>query len=314
MNISVACQHSLSQHSGLRGLQKALLLSCAAVVALTSSIRADIIIDGYTAATNDRFTNNGAFIAGGFNLSGVGQMTGSLAWGTAISRNVIISAAHAPPVGTINFYTNNDPTGAPVVRTVMSGVQIPNTDLYLAVLDSNLPASIVHYNYATQALSGPNGSLVGAGIYQNLNAYLFGRSPAAHPNWQDQAVGRNRISGYVENVNFNGNSDVDALLMFYDSVGHPDYVQYEAYLQGGDSGGPLFVDIGGQLVLLGTNAFINSGGLGGNPPFFSGVNYTGNQAAFINEYIVANIPEPSAITLLAIGNLGMLLIRRRRPA
>lgn len=314
MNVSVSRIQSNSLSSGFGILRKSSWLACVAVLALSSALRADIVIDGYSAATNDRFTNNAAFIGSGFNFSGVGQMTGSLAWGTAISRNVIISAAHALPAGTINFYANNDPTSLPVVRNVVSGVQIPNTDLYLAVLDSHLPASIVHYDYANQALSGPNGSLVNAGIYQGLNAYMFGRSPAVHPNWQDQAVGRNRISGYVENVSFNGNTDVDALLLFYDTVGNPDYVQYESYLQGGDSGAPMFVDIGGQLRLLGTNAFINNGGLSGNPPFFSGINYTGNQAAFISNYIAANVPEPSALTLLAAGNLALLLVRRRQPA
>jgi hypothetical protein len=185
----------------------------------------------------------------------------------------------------------------------------------LAVLDSNLPASIVHYNFATQALSGPAGNLASAGIYQNLNAYLFGRSPDADDSTaagrvRSQAVGRNRITGYVENIGFNGNADADSLLMFRDSSSGPDYVQYESFLQGGDSGGPMFVDVGGgSLVLLGTNAFIGNTGPPNNIDF-SGINYMGNQATFITNYI-NSVPEPSALLVLGLTHLGLLLQRRR---
>jgi hypothetical protein len=290
-------------------LSASLGLSMVLAVA-TQSMRADIIINGYTAATNDRFTNDAAFVGAGFNFSGVGQMqgAGNLGWATAISRNVVISAAHAFPANAISFYASNDPAGTLVTRNIIpgSGVQIPGTDLYLAVLDSNLPASIVHYNYATQALSGPAGSLANAGIYQNLNTFMFGRSPAVHPDDRDQAVGRNRITGYVENVNFNGNPNVDALLMFFDDSSSPDFVPFEALFQGGDSGGPTFVEVNGQLVLLGTNAFIGTAG----SATFSGINYTGNQAAFITNFI-NSVPEPTSFSLFAVGSLAVLMRRRR---
>ncbi len=275
-----------------------------------NAAQADIIINGYTAATNDRFTNSGAFIGSGLNFSGVGQTTGAR-WATAISRNVVISAWHFPPTGTVNFYANNDPSGIPVTRNVVSGLQVPNTDLYLAVLDSNLPTSITHYSFATEAISGPPLTLSNAGIYQNMNAYMVGRSPEPHPGFRDQAVGRNRITSYVENVNFLGLTDADSLLLFYDSTSNPNFVQYEAYLQGGDSGGPMFVDFGGNLRLLGINSFINFGGINANPAY-SGISYTGNQAAFIQAYIAANsIPEPSALALILVGCLIPACTRRR---
>lgn len=287
-----------------------LLISCLLVGSFGESIsRADIIIDDYTAATNDRFTNDPTFVAADFNLSGVGQSSNGR-WATAIARNVVISADHFRPSGSITFFETNDPNGAQVIRTIVSGIKVPNTDLYLAVLDSFLPESIVHYSFATEPLSGPVGALTSAGIYQGMNAFLFGRSPENNPANRNQAVGRNRISGYLENVDFLGNSDNDALLLFYDSPGDPDYVQFEAYLQSGDSGGPMFVDIDGEFILLGTNAFINQGGIN-NPPAFSGINYTGNQAAFINAFIAQNIPEPSGLALLITAGL-IGLSRRRR--
>ncbi len=270
--------------------------------------RADIIIDDYTAQTNDRFTNDASFIAAGFDLSGVGQASNGR-WATAISRNVIISANHFRPTGTITFFETNDPDGNSVTRTLVSGIKIPNTDLFLGVLDSFLPGSIAHYSFATEPLSGPNGTLVAAGTYQDRNAYLFGRSPETQAANRDQAVGRNRISGYLENVDFAGNSDNDALLLFYDSPGDSNYVDFETYLQSGDSGAPLFVEIDGEFRLLGTNAFINNGGIN-NPPVFSGINYTGNQTAFINDFITQSIPEPNALALLIAA--GVLVLNRRR--
>lgn len=280
---------------------------------------ADIVIANYSDAANDRFAvdNQGNsfpnFIAANFNLSGIGQ-TSSGQWATAISRNVVITAAHAAPgIGsTINFYSDNNPNTAPVTSTLISGTRVGSTDLYLGVLSQPLPSSIVNFAYVQETLIGPgwvgnSGTIVAAGSLQGLNTYMFGRSPAAHIGSQDQAVGRNLITGYSENVSFLGNTDNDSILMIDDNfpTQGADFVQHEAYFQVGDSGGPTFVEINGELVLLGTNAFIFDGLDFQNVPFRgSGVNYTGNQAAFINNFIAINaitaVPEPSSMIMLAL--------------
>ncbi len=292
--------------------------------------RADIVIANYTAATNDRFAVDGNgnsfpnFIAANFNLSGIGQ-TNAGQWATAISRNVVITAFHARPgIGsTINFYSDNNPSTASVTSTIASGTRVGSTDLYLAVLSQPLPSSIVNYSFVQESLSGPpwsgnSGTIVAAGSLQGLNTYMFGRSPASHIDSQDQAVGRNLITGYSENVAFNG-TDNDSILMIDDNfpTASPDFVQHEAYFQGGDSGGPTFVEINGELVLLGTNGFIFDGVDFQNVPFRgSGVNYTGNQAAFINNFIaISAVPEPSSLLLIAVATActpARRMFRRRR--
>jgi hypothetical protein len=292
------------------------------ILSSTASSRtanADISIDNYSNASNDRFTNDPSFILDGFDLSGIGQdATGR--WATAISRNVVISASHLAPNGAISFYPGNDATATPVIRNVVSGMKIGSTDLYVAVLDAALPGLIASYQFAREALNVPAPEteppfgVNSAGSFDGLTAFLFGRSPLVQNAWHDQAVGQNIISGYSENTPFEGNTDNDSIIFAKDSPGDPDYVPFEAKFAGGDSGGPTFVIQGGALVLLGTNAFIYDptdftiGGTG------SGINYTGNQATAIDAFVALHaVPEPSSGLLLTLG-LAVFVGRRRSPA
>lgn len=292
-------------------------------ILLTASlqVKAAIVIQGYSDATNDRFSNDAAFIGASLDWSGVGQAANGR-WATAISRNVVISAFHLAPSGQVRFYEGNNPAATAVSRTIASTTRITGTDLSVHVLSSPLPSSIRHYNFVTEFLAGPppsggNSTIVDAGSLQNLNAYLVGRSPFNENSsatddrfaWNDQAIGRNRITGYSENVPFFSNVDNDSLFFFRDAPGSADAVAFEAYFQTGDSGGPAFIDVGGELVLLGTNAFINDAS---SSTQFSGINYIGNQASAINSFIAVNaIPEPtSGIALLTF--LALASRRRRR--
>lgn len=289
------------------------------VSVLAGPVLAAITIDNYSDATNDRFTNSSSFVMAGFDLSGVGQVNANGRWATAISRNVVISAAHWSPSSTVSFYPSNNSSMAAVERTIVSGLRVPGTDLYLAVLDTPLPQSIAHYSYATEMLTGTPPvsnqllSVDSAGIYQGMNAYLLGLSPKANPLTQDQAVGRNLVTGFSENVPFQTNVDADTLIFQKDTVGSANYAEFEARFASGDSGGPAFVDMGGELRLIGTNAFIydpntfETGGIG------SGINYVGNQASFIGNFITANaVPEPGAALLLGTCAFSICFRRQKR--
>jgi hypothetical protein len=95
----------------------------------------------------------------------------------------------------------------------------------------------------------------------------------------------------------------------------------EGMLCSGDSGGPLFVNVGGQTVLAGTNESIDS-------PFFStpncGYGNTGFWTTFDDPRNIAFLestdpaiqfaPEPMSGVLLATGLLGMAAARRRQAA
>lgn len=285
------------------------------------SVQAAITIDGYTAATNDRFTNSNSFIASQFDLSGIGRTNGQ--WATLIAPNVVVSAFHARPAtnSVVSFYASNNPNGAPVQRTVTAiNQKVGSTDLWIGVLDSNVPTSIRTFAFANVLLSGAppvgnNFSVGNAGVFQGENAYLVGLSPTAHPGVQSQAVGRNRITGYSENVPFLSNTDNDALIMNYDANTSPDYVQYEARFVTGDSGGPMFVEYLNpttqqqDLMLLGTNAFVANNGS------FSGINYIGNHSQFVNNFVSAHaVPEPGSMALVLLCSVGFAFVRFRRNA
>ncbi len=283
-------------------------------------IEAAITIDGYTPASNNRFTNSGSFIASQFDLSGIGQMSNGQ-WATLISPNVVVSANHfAPGAGAvINFYANNipnDPFNNPAVQRTVSvtpgkAVQVPNTDLWLGVLDSNVPSSIKSYEYAKTFLTGTPTLVTNAGVFQGANAYMFGLSPevpGVGQALQSQAVGRSLISGFAENAVFTA-SDNDSLILNYPPGSH---------VNAFDSGAPLFISPNNDqnLLLLGTNAFqVTLPPPNGTVVTGSGVNYIGNQSAFISNFVSVNaVPEPSSMCLVAIAGIAGYVVNRRRLA
>ena len=304
------------------------LLVAIAVAFISVPCSADILINGYSHKTNDRFTNDSSFILNGFDLSGVGR-TEAGRWATAISPNVVISAYHYRPSGDVLFYSGNDATATPVTRTITSGQRISGTDLYLGLLGENLPTSITHYSVASTPLSGTPSTWAqtffnDAGIYQDATAYSFGVSPfdvnsdPTRSVANDQAVGRNQVTAYGENVSFNS-TDNDSLLFRQDSPGDPGFIDHEAKLRSGDSGAPTFIDAGGnELLLLGTNGFLYTD-IDGS--VYNGINYTGNQETMIRDFVSSNailISEdasavPEASSLLSMAFVLVPIMARRRP-
>ena len=288
-----------------------------------SVLRADIVIDEYSDALHDRFTNSASFILNHQDLSGVGQVSNGR-WVTAVSRNVVMTAQHfRPSIGqSVYFFPGNDPDTTPVVREVVGGTRVAGTDIHMAVLDRDLPDFIKHYTYATEPLSGtpPKEDEIfvdNAGIYQDRVAYVFGPfAVSTNPRrtnrfaYNDQAVGRNMIAGYSENVPFQSNTNNDSIILLHEDSGEDGHVQYEARVRGGDSGGPLFVEINGELRLLGVNSFLFDNDVG------AGMTYTGNQASVIQSFINdnASIPEPSLAfgVLISAVCAGMARVRTRR--
>lgn len=286
-------------------------LTAVCSLAFISALPLDAIqIANFDTLTNDRFANNGSFIADQHDLSGVGN---NGRWATMISENVYITAGHfAPGVGSsMTFYASNDPSGTNVTRQITSNrQQIQGTDIFVGTLDASLPSSFTFYSFATENI---NGNIAGPGSfsqssYNGANAYVFGRSPNSFPTGQDMAVGRNILNGFTVNRTISGANSGDSIEATDD---RPLGETYESMLETGDSGGPLFVENGsGSLTIVGVNWFTANPVVGND---FFGASYLGNYDEDIQAFIDANIvPEPSSFALLLCAVCGVWTRRRKQ--
>ena len=297
-----------------KGKEAAIIL---ALLLGTVSGRAAIAIDGFSSDANDRFANNAAsFIGANYNWSGVGRTTSSR-WGTLVSRNVFISANHYHPAvdSLFEFYPDNDPNATPVTRTVASGQRIGTSDVWVGVLSTPVPESIATYDFPNEQINNFT-EFTHSSIYEEV-AWMWGLSPTVFSVPTDMAVGRNMLDNwYDHDTNPDDTLGDDAIMAVRNLSGDKNYVSYEAYLQSGDSGGPLFtLDTDDQLLLTGINWFIDQDvlipGLGSRD--ISGFSYLGNYANDIQTIINAHpVPEPE-ISGMFVGIVVMTVgIFRRR--
>jgi hypothetical protein len=283
--------------------------------------QADIVIDGFTPATNDRFANDGSFILDGVDLSGVG-MSGIGRWGTLVSPNVFLSAFHFPPALSSNmqFFQTNDPNGPSEIRSVASGQRIGTSDVWVGVLDSPLPAGYTPMAFATDDITS-NAEFMSS-AYAIATASLFGRSQTTNTMYggvtRDQAVGENILDAWFDSVIIGGTTN-DTVAAIYNLSGDGNYLPFETWLQSGDSGGPMVVVNGTTPTVVGVNWFIFEDfdiNFGGGAPVLrnrTGFSYVGNYDVEIQQIIDAHIPEPGTLVLAGIGFV-LLLRRRMRPA
>ena len=231
-----------------------------------------IDIQGHTAAENDRFANDPAFIGRAYDWTGVGRATTGISgkgghWATMISSNVFLSANHYHPgTGTsLYFYPDDNAGSSPVVRTIAGGQRVGTSDLWVGTIDQALPNTINYYNWANQTL---NTSLYASSIIADENALTAGITSTATGYGSDprtsMAVGRNIIDQFILSFNVDGTT-APALRTLNDLSGDSNQVTYESQLASGDSGGPLFIDVGGELQLVGINWAIGQVDINTNP-------------------------------------------------
>lgn len=285
---------------------KRFIAGLALALAVSGTCRAELI-SGYTAAKNDRFYAgpNKAFIGGTFDLSGVGNTNanGTGRFATLISPQYVLTAAHyAPGVGsTVTFHEGDSPTGTVHTYKIASGVRVGTSDLYLEKLAAPVLASD---NIHPVTIAADNASyLTGKPIY------VYGGS---------NQLGMNNIDAIIPDDAVSGSSAVGTAFMYgYNPA--KGFGAEEAKLVGGDSGGPSFVSVNGQLQLVGIHwyqyASSNLAIVG------SGDSYVPAYAALIRKMIGSSgnvaiapgvVPEPSSLALLAIGIPGVLFAIHRR--
>ncbi len=292
----------------MRNLRRIAFFAALAVLSCVSMARADnLLVAQYAPQINDRFYSPAsdsdpakAFIGDAvsppLNFSGVG-FTADGHWVTMISPSYFLSAAHFPPgAGTsVTFYPGNS-TAQSYSFTVSNWnyvTSIPGlgttSDLYLGQLTTPIPASD-NITYYPVPVLGSNSA------YSGQQIYVYGL-----PN----RVGTNTIADvYTQNY---GGHDTQAIDYLYNAN-----VPNNAFLEPGCSGGPSFLDVNGQLALVGIH-YLNA--TSGSTPVYSvdsfvpyyvnelDANMTGEQLTLV--------PEPAALVLLLSGAVIGLMFARR---
>jgi hypothetical protein len=288
-------------------------------------------------------TNNPSFYLSTLDFSGVGWRLpgifgagGSAGWNIAMIDSIhFVGAWHVAVGGNLNIgdTVNFRPAGTSslLTRTVANLQNVPNADGSTSdVLLGTLNASFA----------------AGSGIAAYPLTPTATYPQVLYPYGRQSEVGQNNVSGTQSGINFPIDSNpahnevLDALLYDYDQppnqtppgYGNPDsrpstVGNNEAHLNSGDSGGPTFVLIGGQLQLVGTHAAVLSyGDIGYNyttnppPPGFDDNAYSAD--SYLPDYaatiaLMTAVPEPSSLTfgvLAAAGGLTGFIRSRRRPS
>ena len=136
--------------------------------------------------------------------------------------------------------------------------------------------------------------------------------------------------GMLTTMGDGGLLDLDGIsptVLFYDfdkpavpilsSMGSTAPVALEYLIGSGDSGGGLFIDVGGVTKLVGVHSFLASlpdpldtTGPNGDYGDLAGVVSVQSFGNWIFE--VTGVPEPSVVSLLLLGLSGLALVRRRK--
>ncbi len=302
------------------------------------------VIDNFTQATNDRFTNDASFIGAGYDWSGVGR-TADGNWVTLLGDNYFIAANHFRPAVGEQVLFEGHPTG----YTVTGGQRIGSTDLWIGYTTQTIDLSLKRYSITTSAATDlASTGLVGSTLFTSGNGTSTG-GPFNHVVGQNQAEswiseGTNTfatpemILAFVDGMGNPSNVGWDQIIMFQNSLGDNvnNYQTHESQLVNGDSGSPLFSTSGGDLILEGIayavsidlpGNFIDTAGDFDNPLITtddanpdkselrnaSYYTYTGAYTTEIDAYIAtipAGVPEPSICVLTSLSALALL--RRKR--
>lgn len=278
-------------------------------------------VQSFSAATNDRYANNAAFVGSAFDFSGVGR-DASGRWGTMLSPTVFIGANHFAPSGSLVFYPGNNPLATPVTISISTGQQLGGSDLYIGRLASPVPSFITSYSYLDVPITEAG---FGSSVVANLPVFMGGISVSGNAYGSavtNQVIGTNRIEGYIESLvamGITGASDIVYTVANQpgDSVFGYTPTLYETQLNAYDSGSPLLALSGGSLLVAGTALGVGSGDIAPGASVatrgFTAYTYTGSYRSLIEDYLsISVVPEPAVSIFPLIFAFAMIHRERRR--
>jgi len=241
-------------------------------------------IHEYDTDQHDRYSNNPAFIASAYDLSGV-ALTDNGRFATLVHPNVILSAVHYPvAVGqVIPFRLGNAPDAPRVQRTVTQRFQAAGSDLFICVLDAAVTENVAVYAFATQAL--PSTEDWGLNYpYVGRSHLHVGRSPGSFSTELDMALGQNILDDRQIELTVGGQTG-NTVECKRDLSGDPNFLQDETMAQGGDSSAPLLhIENNGSLTVVGIAWYIRPSIMDGANDI-TGFTAVGDYAASIQNVI-----------------------------
>lgn len=199
-----------------------------------------------------------------------------------------------------------------------------NDDVAVVTLGQDAPKEAKIYKIAsTELLAGTRIIMAGYGTSgDGINGYTV--SPA----FRVKRSGENYVDAFTGDDEHNRTGRNEIWYADFDGNGHDTFCEWgvacspvlpndrEAGIGGGDSGGPSFVEMYGELMLIATNTFGNANGLtaGTFGTYFGGMvlhsyldyiaEATGGSAQFV--------PEPASVAVFGLGLLALAGARRRK--
>jgi hypothetical protein len=225
------------------------------------------------------YTRNTGHWAQGLDFSGlmVNKVgSGGVTMVTAITPHHAIGAAHyAPQIGDVIYFCGND--NQTVQRTVASVGILSSTDCCIVKFEESLPSTVKKYK--TLPANYLNYFPINKNFYSASTVTLSRRGTymplviTSHYRWDTEwPLQRSNRFAYIAETSFIAQSSFDSI-GFVPAFAEPNnFLNYNGQpsgIRGGDSGGPCFFVINGELVLV--HCHFSGGGGPLHPSFLSAI-------------------------------------------
>jgi secreted trypsin-like serine protease len=274
--------------------------------------------------------------------------------GALVGKRQVVSAGHCvdsagngvavdlnKPGTSVDVVFNSNGTSNDIIRTTKISINpdyagfgncpagvnsfCANDDLAVLTLAKDAPASATIYKIAVNPLlEGQHIIMAGYGTSgDGVSGFNVGA-------WFDtKRSGENYVDLFTQDDEQGFTGQAEVFYADFDGGGYDTFCNYagvctpqlsnerEAGIGGGDSGGPSFVEMYGELMLVANNTF--TGDFGDRTDGRFGSYFGGMILGAYTDYLldatdgnITLVPEPASVTLLGLGGLLLLLGARRR--